>query len=141
MPKISKTGTSSIRVRGIRKKEWSPDYTIEIRHQDKTLTENMLIDSGADISVISKKTGDLLGLTVAPSELFQEVAGVGFIEYALRKITFIIDEFEVVAPVAWLQNDIYNELIIGREVIFDKFDIEFKQADEQIIFKPRDNAA
>ncbi|MEY4905323.1 MAG: hypothetical protein RLZZ292_3138 [Bacteroidota bacterium] len=128
-----------IRIRSVRRKEWTPDYVIGLKHEDIEILELMLIDSGADISVISKKTGDLLGLSTAKSELFQEVGGVGggIVEYASRKITFIIDGFEIVAPVAWLQDDQYNELIIGREVIFDAFDIEFKQAEEVIIFKHR----
>lgn len=34
--------------------------------------------------------------------------------------------------------DQVSDIIIGREVIFDAFDIEFKQADETIIFKKRE---
>ena len=46
-----------------------------------------------------------------------------------------IDEHTFIAPVAWLQTNTGGEqLLLGREVVFDKFNIEFKQADEQIIF-------
>jgi hypothetical protein len=41
------------------------------------------------------------------------------------------------APVAWAQTDFCEEILLGREVVFDLFDIEFKQADETIIFKRR----
>lgn len=128
-----------VRIYGVRKKEWTPDYLIGLRLDQIELNESMLIDSGADISVISKKVGDLLGLQVTKSEILNEVGGVGggIIEYAARKITFIIDDIAVEAPVAWLQDVLYNELIIGREVIFDRFDIEFKQAEELILFKER----
>jgi Aspartyl protease len=129
-----------LRIYGVRKKEWIPDYLIGLKVDQIELNESMLIDSGADISVISKKVGAILGLQVTKSEILNEVGGVGggIIEYASRKITFMIDNIEVDAPVAWLQDDKYNELIIGREVIFDAFDIEFKQAEETIIFKKRD---
>jgi hypothetical protein len=42
-------------------------------------------------------------------------------------------------PVAWLLDDDFEEMIIGREIVFDMFDIEFKQAVEEIIFKKRDD--
>ena len=36
---------------------------------------------------------------------------------------------------AWLQTNTGGEqLLLGREVVFDRFNIEFRQADEQIIF-------
>jgi hypothetical protein len=35
------------------------------------------------------------------------------------------------------QTDFCDEILVGREVVFDLFDIEFKQADERIIFKWR----
>lgn len=41
-------------------------------------------------------------------------------------------------PVAWLLEDDVEEMIIGREIVFDMFDIEFKQADEEIIFRKRE---
>jgi hypothetical protein len=41
------------------------------------------------------------------------------------------------APIAWLQNENCEEILLGREVVFDLFDIEFKQAEEKIIFKHR----
>jgi hypothetical protein len=128
-----------VRIYGIRKKEWSPDYSIGLKHGEILYFESMLIDSGADISCIAKHTGDLLGLQLADGEILNEVGGVGggLLKYALRKLTFIIDEHEVQTPVAWLQDGSFNELIVGREVIFDEFDIEFKQAEEKIIFKKR----
>ena len=39
---------------------------------------------------------------------------------------------------AWLQDDtIIDEMIIGREIVFDLFDVECKQADETIVFTRR----
>jgi len=38
---------------------------------------------------------------------------------------------------AWLQDPTLNDMIIGREIVFDMFNIEFRQADEQIIFEKR----
>ena len=39
---------------------------------------------------------------------------------------------------AWLQDPDLDDMIIGRDTVFDLFDIEFRQADEEIEFKKRD---
>lgn len=52
-----------------------------------------------------------------------------------------IDGHTFIAPMAWLQNNKGGEqLLLGREVVFDKFNIEFRQADEEIIFTRREDA-
>jgi hypothetical protein len=39
-----------------------------------------------------------------------------------------------------LQNNTGGEqLLLGREVVFDKFNVEFRQADEEIIFTRRED--
>ena len=41
---------------------------------------------------------------------------------------------------AWLQQDAGGEqLLLGREVVCDRFDIEFKQTEEKIIFTWRED--
>ena len=37
----------------------------------------MFVDSGADLSCITKQTGELLGLQLADGEILNEVGGVG----------------------------------------------------------------
>ncbi len=101
----------------------------------------MLVDSGADISVISYEIGLALGLQVAEGEIFKNAAGIGgVISYALRQISFTIDGHELAAPVAWVQNQYTKDIILGREIVFDQFNVEFKQADEEIIFRKREPA-
>ena len=51
-----------------------------------------------------------------------------------------IDAHDFIAPIAWLQDDSCLEEIIGREVVFDRFNIEFRQAEERIIFTWREKA-
>jgi hypothetical protein len=53
----------------------------------------------------------------------------------MRKITVVIDETEIVVPTAWCQSKEAKDEIIGREVVFDHFDIEFIQRMEKILFK------
>ncbi len=100
----------------------------------------MLVDSGADVSVISKDFGELLGLTMSDNEKIYSANGVGggVLKYVERELFLKINGKSIIkAPVAWIQDDRYKEMIVGREVVFDAFDIEFKQAEETIIFKKR----
>lgn len=122
---------------------WKPLYEIEIgKSNKKFLKSKMLVDSGADISVISKEFGEEMGLKLADNEKIYKANGVGggVLNYVEREIYF---RFEGVhtrkIPVAWMQDEQYSEMIIGREVVFDLFDITFKQAEELIIFELRDN--
>ena len=48
---------------------------------------------------------------------------------------FRSDGQTLMVPTAWIQNNVADVMILGREVVFDKFNIEFRQADEEIIFQ------
>jgi hypothetical protein len=130
-----------IRIKSVKRHEWTPKYPIILKRNGIQLEERMLIDSGADISVISKQTGIDLGLTVQAEDYQQSAEGVGggSIIYLTKVIQIEIDNHILHVPVAWLLEDDVEEMIIGREIVFDMFDIEFKQADEEIIFKKRDD--
>lgn len=121
---------------------WKPFYEVEIgKSSKKFLKSKMLVDSGADISVISKDFGEDLGLKLADNEKVYKANGVGggVLQYVEREIFFRFDGIHTIKiPVAWMQDVHYSEMIIGREVVFDLFDITFKQADELIIFDLRE---
>lgn len=123
---------------------WKPLLEIEISKDKKHyIKRSMLVDSGADISVIAKDFGELLGLTISENEKIYNANGVGggILKYVEREIYFKINGTDLIkVPVAWIQDDRYKEMIIGREVVFDAFDIEFKQAEEAIFFKLRPDA-
>ena len=53
-----------IRIKSVTRHEWTPKYPIILKRNGIQLEERMLVDSGADISVITKQTGIDLGLTV-----------------------------------------------------------------------------
>ena len=100
----------------------------------------MLVDSGAEVSLITNKVGNDLGYALADAEstLLAETVG-GAVEYVLRNVEMTIDGYDFIAPVAWLQTEINTEqLLLGREVVFDRFNLEFRQAEEKIIFTWRD---
>ena len=125
-----------IHFRSVVRHEWLPNYSVKLKHQEYEIAATMLVDSGAEVSLISHKTGQDLGYALADSEstLLAETIG-GTVEYVLRNVEMTLDEHTFVAPVAWLQTDTGGEqLLLGREVVFDRFNIEFRQAEEKIIF-------
>ncbi len=124
-----------IRFRALKKHEWAPNYEVTVGDQKV----EMLVDSGADMCLIPQWLGIVLGLTLSKGEPTNEAFGIGgSIKYVTRNLRYIIDDVLVEhVPTAWMQNEEIEDSILGREVIFDRFDIEFKQADEQIIFKER----
>lgn len=133
--------TSSIQIlpihfRSVVRHEWLPNYFVTLRHKEYKIESTMLVDSGAEVSLITQKVGQDLGYALADSEstLLAETIG-GTVEYVLRNLEMTIDDRTFVAPVAWLQKDTGGEqLLLGREVVFDRFNIEFRQAEEKIIF-------
>ncbi len=129
-----------IRIKAVKKHDWTPNYSIIlIGSSGEEIEASMLIDSGADISVISKQIGEELGLTFSKNDIAYEANGVGggILQYILKQIDIIIDNQQLTIPVAWILADNLHEMIIGREKVFDLFDVEFKQADEEIVFKYR----
>lgn len=122
--------------RSVVRHQWEPNYHVMLKNKEKEVKANMLVDSGAEISLISHQVGIDLGYSLAYSEskLSAETIG-GNVEYVLRNIEMVIDDYHLTVPSAWLQTPVESEqLLLGREIVFDKFNIEFRQADEQVIF-------
>ncbi len=126
-----------LRLLPVNRNEWKPMYPVTMRlGEHPPLQMELLVDSGADISVIPFDTGLALGLQGVEGEIFEQAAGIGgIISYALRQISIEIDGHELLCPVAWIQNQYTRDMILGREVVFDKFDVEFRQAEKVVEFK------
>jgi hypothetical protein len=74
-----------------------------------------------------------------PEEVPQTGEGVGGeIQYVNRSLDFTIDGHTFKATIAWLITDVASApLLLGREVVFDLFDIKFVQAEKRIEFEWR----
>jgi len=131
----------SFRIKSLKRHPWIPTYPIKFHlDDDSTQIEEMLVDSGADISLINYEFGKMLGFEKSPHEAILEAEGVGgCVPYLLRNTAIEIEGFKFENIFAWLQDEKVDEMIIGREIVFDLFDIEFKQAEETIRFKRRTN--
>jgi Family of unknown function (DUF5678) len=128
-----------VRFRTVRASNWQPKYLVTLSHKH-TRNLKILVDSGADFCLMPKQLGIDLGYGVGIEEVMSKAEGVGGeVDYVLRRVEVSIDGHILTVPIAWLQTDDAVECLLGREVIFDRFDIEFKQRDRQIIFKYRDD--
>jgi hypothetical protein len=127
---------------GIARHEWEPEYLVTLGNGSASHETLMLVDSGAELSLISWEIGNLLGFRLAEREILSNGTGVGGeIQYVTREVDLTIDGHSFKAPVAWLQAKFTDApLLLGREVVFDLFNIEFIQAEERIIFKWRGDA-
>ncbi len=131
----------SIRFRTVSRHNWQPNYHVKMKHRNVEISTTMLVDSGAELSLISFKLGQDLGFALADAEssLLAETVG-GRVEYVIRNVEMTIDGHGFIAPVAWLQTNTGGEqLLLGREVVFDRFNIEFRQAEEQVLFTWRED--
>ncbi len=130
-----------VRIRSLKNNKWQPDYPVELSSSKATEMLTMLVDSGADITVIPKWTGEDLGLSIAEDEYIETAEGVnGTVDYVVRNLTFNLDGHIFKAPVGWILTEEVEDILLGREVVFDLFDVEFKQKDELILFKKRNDA-
>lgn len=129
----------AVHFRAVSFQEWTPFIPIKLSFGQNSVDLPMLVDSGADASLISTDMGKQLNLQLAEGETIQEARGIGGgkIGFVWRNLQITIDNQTITAPVAWIVEGENQENILGRQVVFDEFDIEFKQADEQIIFRKR----
>ncbi|MBM3241009.1 hypothetical protein FJZ31_32400 [Candidatus Poribacteria bacterium] len=129
-----------IRIRSLGFHFWNPMYDIAWQCTNGSwLDSQTLVDSGADVSVIPLELGQELGFTLLPEELRQQAIGLsGTLDIVLRQAVVRINEVTATIPVAWVQESAFTDVILGRAVVFDLFDITFKQAEETIIFVPRE---
>jgi predicted aspartyl protease len=128
-----------LKLKSMKLHEWYPVHSVKFFLDDNSyIIEDALIDSGADISAVGKEFGEKLGFTKGKHEIVSNVQGIGgSVDFLMREAEIEINDFRFMIRFAWLQDENINDIIIGREIVFDLFDIEFKQADEEIIFRKR----
>ena len=101
----------------------------------REIREVFFIDSGADLTLIPRSVGELLGLEFKEKEIV-DMYGVGksVISVVIKGIRMRFGKHEIPARVAWaLTEEI--PLLLGRVDVFDPFHITFKQNNKKVIFK------
>jgi len=98
-----------------------PVARIILINRKNEVPEHVYVDSGADITLIPKSVGELLGFKIEESDKIEEMKGIG--DYG---IPVIIGEKIIDARVAWsLLEDV--PLLLGRIDIFRLFNISFEK--------------
>ena len=86
---------------------------------------SMLVDSGADISILSKRIGDIMGLDVEQGEAKVFRGIVGELLAYVHKIPLSINGREVETRIAFALSEVPN--LLGRLDIFKNFEIIFRK--------------
>lgn len=96
--------------------------------KDKEILESVYVDSGADISLISKSVGDLLGLKIEDNDKITEIKGIDErgVPIIIKNIKMKIGDKLLETRIAWaLIEEV--PLLLGREDVFGLFNICFKK--------------
>ncbi len=112
-----------------------PVARITLINNEVEIPEFVYVDSGADLTLISKSVGDLLGFKVESIDSVQEIKGIGErgVPIILKKIKMKIGEKIFDARIAWaLIEEV--PLLLGREDVFNLFDINF-QRNRKTVFR------
>lgn len=121
-----------------------PSIPIKIFGEQELSFETFaILDSGADISVIPKKLGELLGLSLEGSKTIAFGIG-GKVECIERKITINIskghENYTFRIPVKIILEEYNFPVLLGRHGFFDEFVITLNQSKQKIILKKVENA-
>ncbi len=96
---------------------------------------SFLIDSGADLTVISYDLGRRAGWTISEEDTILQLAGItGESSFVEREIGMIIGAHRFRCRVAWAQDPNVTD-VLGRLNIFDFFNIEFQQSKRRTLFR------
>lgn len=104
-----------------------PVAEIHIRDKnDQWRAITMYVDSGADVSIVSRGFGELFGHNIAKGKKIKlkGVGGEHIIAY-IHKMVLLIGKHEVQAEVAIADVDDIPS-ILGRKEVFNSFEIQFK---------------
>jgi len=121
--KFTKENSSSLGI------VYRPIVKVGLRDANGELFElTVLVDSGADISIFSRRIGDIMGIDVEQGEgkIFRGIVGE-LIAY-VHKITISINDREVETRVAFALSEVPN--LLGRLDIFKNFEISFRKKDD-----------
>jgi hypothetical protein len=102
-------------------------------HENRWVPCFMYIDSGADFTLIPYRFGLMMGFEV--EKKVHETYGVGGgIPVILKSALMRINENVLNVRIGWsLREDV--PFILGRLDIFDKFNVEFREKEERVIFE------
>ena len=116
----------------------TPSIPIILTGKDSKFDAIVLIDSGADISAISKDMAEILELNLSGERDFAFGIG-GKVEAVESKMSLAIEKahehYELTIPVKVILGDYDFPILLGRAGFFDEFIITFNQKEQKIFLK------
>ena len=104
-----------------------------LRFDSEWIAEYFYVDSGADYTVIPYRMGRFLNLERIASEV-EEIGGIGgVIGIRFAVVPMKIEKHEFDCTIAWAQIE-RVPFLLGREDVFEYFDITFQQRKGKTIF-------
>lgn len=118
-----------------------PIVTANLRHGYNSVVVNALLDSGATRSLFSRTEANLLGLdwSQGRAETFLTANGTSFVAYEFV-VDLEIEDLRFPARVCFTDSIGMDASLIGRLDVFDKFRIEFCEAEKWLKLTPYSNA-
>jgi len=111
----------------------TPKIKVLIGSKNKWTSELVLLDSGADISLFTRKLGERIGIDIESGE-HRWFKGIGNGIYVyLHNIEIKMDEDIVKIEAAFAQDRSWDINIIGRKDFFDSTNIKFLRNKEIVI--------
>ncbi len=116
-----------------------PVIVVEISYKDRSISYEVLVDSGADFCIFDAQIGELLGIDIADGEP-QTVSGItGAAEtYYVHTVTIKVGGWPYTAKVGFLPNIArLGYGVVGQKGFFDVFVVKFDLIKEEIELKER----
>jgi hypothetical protein len=114
---------------------WRPVARVTVIHRRRRVPQLFYVDSGADVTLLPKSVGNLLGLTLVSPQEIQEIKAIGErgVPIVIRRLKLQVGSKVFPVRVAWcLLEEV--PLLLGRLDCFRIFDITFRH-DLATIFK------
>lgn len=115
---------------------YRPKIPVELISGYERKTQMMYLDSGADITLLSKSIGDLLKFEMTGEILQMKGVADVSIPVIIKNVDIKLCDIEFSAKVAWAL--IETPLLLGRMDVFDKFEIVFMQKEKKVVLYPND---
>lgn len=116
---------------------YRPVARVKIKSENVWVPQWMYVDSGADITLIPRSVGDLLGFEVEREKIV-DISGVGGgnVPVIIKEMMIDIGGEIFDARVAWALIEEVPPLL-GRMDVFLKFEVVFKEWEKVVIFNKR----
>ncbi len=116
----------------------TPSIPITLLGNSMKIDSVCLIDSGADVSAMSKDMAELLGIDLK-GEVEQAFGIGGKVDSIESKMSVIIEKghehYPLEIPVKVIMGEYDFPILLGREVFFDNFIISFDQKQQKVTLK------